>query len=110
MKPGETLNPKGRPSAGAAVVEWLNVMQEWKRSEVENVIADPKTPINKLIAARRWIEAIDKGDDFDRVCDRTEGKPKQTHDLHLTNDIEPADGAAELNQIVARLRERVGVN
>lgn len=60
----------------------------------------------------REIELHDRaGADFDRVCDRTEGKPKQsmTHDGDIGLRTQ-ADGVAEADQILAELREILGTS
>ena len=57
----------------------------------------------------REIELHDRaGVDFDRISDRTEGKPKQTLDINQHRTITPQDGAAELMEIARRLRDRLG--
>ena len=76
-KPGEVPNPAGRPAAGLAIIENVNLMQGLTRAEVEKVANDPAAPLNKRVAAKRWLAADDgTGADFDRIIDRTVGKPK----------------------------------
>ncbi len=58
----------------------------------------------------REVELHDRaGEDFDRVCDRTEGKPKQsvTHDGDIGLRTQ-ADGVAAMDQVIARFRETLG--
>lgn len=86
-KPGEVRNPKGRPSAGAAVREWWNIMQGWPLEKVKAVQVDPESPVNKIMAARAVIDACSTdrssagqpiaGNDLDRIIDYTAGKPTQ---------------------------------
>src|SRR5690242_5823000 len=42
FKPGQSGNPAGRPAAGAAVKEWLNIMQDWTRVQLQAVMEDEK--------------------------------------------------------------------
>lgn len=62
------------------------------------------------VEVEREIELHDRsGDEFDRICDRTEGKPKQsvTHDGDIgLRTI--AEGETEAAQILAELRSRLG--
>ena len=44
--------------------------------------------------------------DFDRCCDRTAGKPRQTHEVEQVDNRHPHERAAEL---LAHLRARLGV-
>ena len=78
FKPGQSGTPKGRPaSAGATIKEWLNTLGEKQESDVRAVMKDESQPIAKRIAANMIMQALVDGDAFDRVMDRTEGKPRQ---------------------------------
>ena len=87
FQPGISGNPGGRPSAGAAVKEWVNALHNHPISYLKSIIRDKGSPVNKIMAARRLLNAtlddakatgkLDPGRDFDRVCDRTDGKPLQ---------------------------------
>lgn len=109
FKPGESGNPAGRPrsSAGATIREWINELADKTEAHVRAVIADTDSPAAKVIAARRVLNAMldsstwkvvkdkDSGEeelyrtgespgpamDFDRIMDRTEGKPAQSVDM-----------------------------
>jgi hypothetical protein len=134
-KPGESGNVKGRPSAGAALREWGNILGEAELTEQElrDIAGDPKAPMLKRAAADRMLRlympplsryeplttgdktleemesagvdtaAIKKiktrqeydkdgklvattrelelhnlaGDEYDRLCEQTAGKPEQ---------------------------------
>ncbi len=68
--------------------EWVNVMADWPPADVEAVMVDPAAPVAKRAAARVWLDAVSRactaggvpiaGAEFDRICDRTEGRPKQS--------------------------------
>lgn len=97
-KPGQSGNPKGRPTAGACIVEWMNEMREWPLARIEKAMNDPKSPAAKVVAARTWIHSMtqDKnssgmpvaGPDTDRLLDRTVGKPKQDIDVTMDASIQ----------------------
>lgn len=135
IKPGEVKNPKGRPTAGASMREWLNIFSTTKITEqkLRRFARDRKAPVVKRAAAERMLRMIEVSDiadlqaflsgektlkelrdeghntevvkkakitdkgghelelhdrsgaDFDRIFDRTEGKPKQA--LELTGNV-----------------------
>lgn len=60
----------------------------------------------------REIELHDRsGEDFDRVSDRTEGKPTQRVDVKHDGSIRTtADGALEAASLLAELRESLGID
>ena len=95
---GQSGNPAGRPAAGATVREWINVMGEWTVAVVEAVLDDKEASVAKVAAAKLFLSAVsddglyarDKdgklvctgersgpGKSFDRIMDRTVGKPPQ---------------------------------
>jgi len=78
-KPGQSGNPAGRKAFGAYVAEWMNVMAQWPLDQLDDVIDDPDQPSAKVAAAQRVKSARQDGklagDDFDRCCDRTVGRP-----------------------------------
>lgn len=50
-------------------------MQTWTIQQLERVVNNRKSPVVEVRAAQRWLS--DDGEDFDRICDRTKGKPMQ---------------------------------
>lgn len=95
MKPGETLNPHGRPIAGASLREWINQMQGWTLEELRAVATDANAPVNKVTAARTWLDAATNertcGAEFDRIMDRTEGKPPQSVKMDVNAQVSHAE-------------------
>lgn len=78
----------GRPAnAGLSLQELLNQMKGWPREKYKEIIDDPKESGERVAAALRWYYATStdtnasgmpvSAPDFDRICDRTEGKPSQ---------------------------------
>ena len=93
---GQSGNPHGRPAAGAAVVEWMNIFQDSPEAEIRKVADDQDASVNKRTAARRWLAAVKEAgkDNPERssrdaasfVCDYTRGRPRQSIEQHLTSD------------------------
>lgn len=79
VKPGEVKNPAGRPNIGASTREWFAELWHKTREEVRAVMDDESAP-----EGRRWAAELvlsREGNDFDRIMDRTEGKPMQRTEL-----------------------------
>lgn len=107
FQPGESGNPGGMPSAGRILSAHLNAIAgafEAGRLSADDLakIAKEDPNGNRRIAARRFLNAtrpdedatgkLDPGKDFDRICDRTDGKPTQKSEVTVTH----ADAAAEV--------------
>lgn len=94
---GKSGNPNGRPNAGAAVKDWFNQMNGWSLAALTKVAENPDSPVSKIAAANQWIRAMARGDELDRILDRTAGKPKQDIDVHgqmsHQHDMRPAVNA-----------------
>jgi hypothetical protein len=71
---------------GGGAAAWLNEMSRWPRRLVMRVLKDATSPMVARAAAQRIIQAERKGfeggKEFDRICDRTTGKPAQA--VHVT--------------------------
>lgn len=105
--PGQSGNPAGRPSAGAAVREWWNQMQGWSTEQIQSVINDPSASVSKIAAAQQWLKAQEgNGTSVDRICDRTDGKPEQplTLGAELLNELQNCN-ADELRRIRATIAD-----
>jgi hypothetical protein len=119
-------NPDGRVSAGLSIREWINQMQDWSCERIQKVFDDPKTPVVQKCAARVWLHAIADdhraGAEFDRICDRTEGKPVESRKIvadvkHTTvgqTGIDYGtltdDELAELDTLAERVASRLAAN
>jgi hypothetical protein len=173
FKPGESGNPKGRPAAGLAVRDWINILagQDVTEEKLRRITKDPKAPWSKRTAALRMLrsletgdiadfagflrgennledlramgistevikkfkqktrvvpkgdgeveEVIDReielhdrsGDDFDRILDRTIGRPVQEVHQHVDGTLRTsADGEAAIDQLLAGVRDRLGAH
>ena len=88
IKPGTSGNPAGRPAAGLTLKELVNEMQGWPKEKLRAIMKDPSASVARKAAARVWLHAGSArmnsagmpiaGADFDRICDRTIGKPMQS--------------------------------
>src|SRR5688572_11714193 len=64
FKPGQSGNPKGRPSAGASLREWLNVFvaQELTEDQLQKIARCRSAPVLKRAAAIRALGTLEWGD------------------------------------------------
>ena len=78
---------------GGGASAWLNEMARWPRSLVMRVLKDNTAPMVARAAAQRIIQAERKGfeggKEFDRICDRTSGKPHQAVSIAATRTRSP---------------------
>lgn len=51
IQKGERRNPKGRPSLGCSVKEWMNAMQNYGRKRLVQIAKSDTAPSNKAAAA-----------------------------------------------------------
>ena len=104
---GQSGNPKGRPAAGASIIEYVNVMQDLTIDEVVAIAADPTAPVARVVAARRWLAACGDRESCSRpaaefVVDYSVGRPRQTA------KIEVAAEPPSTEQLLEELRQVVG--
>lgn len=64
FKPGKSGNPRGRPPAGATLIEWVNVLGAQKTSEekLRKIARDKNEDILKRGAANRLLRLVELGD------------------------------------------------
>jgi hypothetical protein len=75
---GQSGNPKGRPTYGLVAREWANIMADMNKAELLAIIDDDEAPSAKVAAAQQVMKARNgDGQAFDRIADRTEGRPPQ---------------------------------
>ena len=125
-KPGQSGNPAGRPKGGAVINEWLDILINANDYTLQSIIVDPSEPRAKRLAAHQLItadtrpikyaatedadgntvllpvgELREPGMAFDRIMDRTVGKPAQT----ILTGTAPArtieDAMADLDRLLA---------
>lgn len=99
--PIEAINhPRGRQSVVQSLNDLLHVKVDgtprYSQAELQRIVSDPDEPASRVLAARRILSACrdgtryvkdkhgnvfpagsdpEPGRDFDRICDRLEGKP-----------------------------------
>ena len=99
------LGPRASTFGGLATA-WVNEFAPWPLEWVERFAKHKDTPVVARAAAMRVLRSIkpgfDGGKEFDRVCDRTAGKPTQSVSVRH----EPTSTAAEL---LAETRRLAGV-
>ena len=91
-KSGQCGNPASRKSYGAHTSEWVNSMATWSLPQLDEVIEDTRAESAKVAAAQQVKAArMGNGNAFNRCCDRTEGRPRQSLDQTITDGREDPD-------------------
>ena len=64
FKPGESGNPRGRASAGAALIDWLNIFatQHLAEDELRSIARDHRSPWPRRAAAERALRTLEAPD------------------------------------------------
>jgi hypothetical protein len=52
------LYPKGRPAAGATIIEWMNVMQGIGETRLREIARNKRLPACKRAAAIQWLRIV----------------------------------------------------
>lgn len=82
---GQSGNPTGKSSAGIAISCNLNAMAEMTEAQVIAIRDDESVSLARRCAARILLCALENTPDgdkcFDRICDRTHGRPKQQTEI-----------------------------
>lgn len=90
-KPGQSGNPKGRPSVGSSIIELMNDYGEKTSQELQDIASSPESKAKEVAAALRMIASMAGGDDNRQdvafAIDYTNGKPTQ----HITQEVERHD-------------------
>lgn len=87
VKPGQVLNPKGRPSAGVAVKELWNEMAGWPLARLQAAADDEKAPVARRAAAKRWVAALDNRESLEQIVNQTDGRPRQSVDVKMSGGL-----------------------
>ncbi len=113
-QPGESGNEAGRKPAGQSILEWINEHATDTEAEIKLIAKDASQPIYirmaagaMLGAARQWWTKgkRDAGDDFDRILDRTIGKPVQSLVVERVQPDDPAVLEQQLRGMLDRSPE-----
>lgn len=128
---GQSGNPNGRCPGVVYVSEFISSMlavadngtPACTKADLEKVVEDDSEPPAKVIAARRVLSAMRTGDrwvqdrdgqlfptsdnaepgrDFDRICDRTEGKPTQRVQVEHKPAATPEEARGRMLEIFKR--------
>ena len=106
VQPGEQRGT-GRGAANASIKDALAPMMRMNLEDVKKIYEDKDNqPIARLLAAQRVLVAMgDLGkrsdDAFSQIADRVDGKPHQSHEVKVAQQVDPA-------QLIEELREQVG--
>ena len=100
MKPGETLNPNGRPRKIYTILKESGYTKDDVRTafneiawadvdELQRLFKDPKSPAIIKVIAHAYKRAIEKGDYryVSEIIQQSIGKPKETSEVSMTAQI-----------------------
>lgn len=99
-KKGQSGNPKGRPTAGATLREWLNIFADQNLTEkaLRKIARDPVVPWPKRAAAHRVVRMLESGDlaDFSGL-------------LRGENNLEDLRGMGINTEVIKKLKQKTRV-
>lgn len=113
-QPGESGNAAGRKPAGQSILEWINEHASNTEAEIKAIANDTSQPIYVRMAAEAMLGAArkwwtkgkrDAGDDFDRILDRTIGKPVQSLVVERVQPDDPVVLEQQLRGMLERSPE-----
>jgi hypothetical protein len=100
MKPGETLNPNGRPRKIYTILKESGYTKDDVRTAfneiawadidgLQKIFKDPKSPAIIKVIAHAYKRAIEKGDYryVSEIIQQSIGKPKETSEVSMTAQI-----------------------
>jgi hypothetical protein len=100
MKPGETLNPNGRPRKIYTILKESGYTKDDVRTAfneiawadidgLQKIFKDPKSPAIIKVIAHAYKRAIEKGDYryVSEIIQQSIGKPKETSEVSMTAHI-----------------------
>mgnify|MGYP006401231171 FL=1 len=106
--PGTSGNPSGRKKGTVYVAEWMKMLSESKRRELEAIAVDEDASVSKRLAATTYLTGLtvdvrprDRLEAVREVCDRTTGKAPQ----YQTVDIPQISDAV---RVVEDIRRQLG--
>ena len=107
----EDVTGVGAVSFGGSAAAWLTELGTWPKAMVEQVLRNPLIPMVVRSAARRVLGAemqgFAGGKEFDRICDRTIGKPHQSTRVTVQHEQSAADLLAEARAMLPTSNSRV---
>jgi Family of unknown function (DUF5681) len=91
FRPGTSGNPRGRPPAGASIIEHINKFSRFTTPRLQRIAANPRLPASKRAAAQLLIDMLHPNRMLamkvvELILDRTVGKPIRHHHHHIAID------------------------
>ncbi len=97
-----------KQNIGWMVKASMNAMAHYTVDEVKAVLKEPDLKVARAIAAKIVLRILDNkrnGQDFDRLMDRTLGKPKQQNQVSVNGTIKHQHSNEQTEAAIRRCRE-----